>query len=113
VTRLALTPITGRTHQLRVHCAAMGFPIVGDPVYGIYGESAFCGGLYDNTIQIVSRRTASDSRSISWRAPVACQKELMHLHPPGEKSMCLHAKRLGFPHPITREAMEWEVPTKF
>lgn len=32
--RLALTPITGRTHQLRLHCAYMGFPIVGDPQYG-------------------------------------------------------------------------------
>jgi tRNA pseudouridine32 synthase/23S rRNA pseudouridine746 synthase len=31
---LALEPKTGRTHQLRVHCAAMGWPIVGDPIYG-------------------------------------------------------------------------------
>ncbi len=31
---LALSPITGRTHQLRVHCAYMGFPILGDPQYG-------------------------------------------------------------------------------
>ena len=31
---LALKPVTGRTHQLRVHCAHMGFPILGDPQYG-------------------------------------------------------------------------------
>jgi tRNA pseudouridine32 synthase / 23S rRNA pseudouridine746 synthase len=31
---LALEPITGRTHQLRVHCAAMGWPIAGDNIYG-------------------------------------------------------------------------------
>jgi tRNA pseudouridine32 synthase/23S rRNA pseudouridine746 synthase len=31
---LELTPLTGRTHQLRVHCAASGFPIVGDAIYG-------------------------------------------------------------------------------
>ena len=31
---LALQPITGRTHQLRVHCAHMGMPILGDPQYG-------------------------------------------------------------------------------
>lgn len=31
---LELTPLTGRTHQLRVHCASSGFPIVGDSVYG-------------------------------------------------------------------------------
>ena len=34
VSKLALRPITGRTHQLRVHCAHMGFPILGDPQYG-------------------------------------------------------------------------------
>jgi len=33
-TWLALEPLTGRTHQLRVHCAAMGWPIIGDAVYG-------------------------------------------------------------------------------
>jgi len=31
---LALKPLTGRTHQLRVHCAALDFPILGDPIYG-------------------------------------------------------------------------------
>jgi tRNA pseudouridine32 synthase / 23S rRNA pseudouridine746 synthase len=31
---LALEPLTGRTHQLRVHSAAMGWPILGDSVYG-------------------------------------------------------------------------------
>src|SRR5437868_12086848 len=34
LTWLVLEPLTGRTHQLRVHCAAMGWPIVGDSVYG-------------------------------------------------------------------------------
>jgi RluA family pseudouridine synthase len=31
---LELLPRTGRTHQVRVHCAALGCPVVGDPVYG-------------------------------------------------------------------------------
>lgn len=31
---LQLTPVTGRTHQLRVHCAATGWPIEGDTIYG-------------------------------------------------------------------------------
>jgi tRNA pseudouridine32 synthase / 23S rRNA pseudouridine746 synthase len=31
---LELEPLTGRTHQLRVHCQASGWPILGDPVYG-------------------------------------------------------------------------------
>jgi tRNA pseudouridine32 synthase/23S rRNA pseudouridine746 synthase len=33
-TRLALEPVTGRSHQLRVHLAAIGHPIVGDALYG-------------------------------------------------------------------------------
>ena len=39
VSWLVLLPLTGRTHQLRVHCAAMGTPIVGDGKYG--GRAAF------------------------------------------------------------------------
>jgi len=38
VTRVAFTPVTGRTHQLRVHAAhprGLGIPIVGDPLYGL------------------------------------------------------------------------------
>jgi tRNA pseudouridine32 synthase/23S rRNA pseudouridine746 synthase len=42
LTWLALEPITGRTHQLRVHCAAMDWPIVGDAIYGSAPRS---GGL--------------------------------------------------------------------
>jgi tRNA pseudouridine32 synthase/23S rRNA pseudouridine746 synthase len=37
-TRVALFPKTGRSHQLRVHMKAVGFPIVGDNIYGTAGE---------------------------------------------------------------------------
>jgi 23S rRNA pseudouridine1911/1915/1917 synthase len=39
---LALAPLTGRTHQLRVHCAAHGLPLLGDRAYG--GASRFTSG---------------------------------------------------------------------
>ena len=39
---LELTPRTGRTHQLRAHCAALGAPVVGDGKFG--GRAAFLGG---------------------------------------------------------------------
>lgn len=42
---LALKPITGRTHQLRVHCAHMGYPILGDPQYGSEESKAYSAEL--------------------------------------------------------------------
>lgn len=45
VCKLSLRPITGRTHQLRVHCAYMGFPILGDPQYGSGESQAFSAEL--------------------------------------------------------------------
>jgi tRNA pseudouridine32 synthase/23S rRNA pseudouridine746 synthase len=38
-TRVALHPVTGRSHQLRVHMAAIGHPILGDPFYGDPAEA--------------------------------------------------------------------------
>ena len=45
ICKLALRPVTGRTHQLRVHCAYMGFPILGDPQYGTEESCRFSDGL--------------------------------------------------------------------
>jgi tRNA pseudouridine32 synthase/23S rRNA pseudouridine746 synthase len=39
-TRLLLEPLTGRTHQLRVHLQAIGHPIVGDALYGLDEQPA-------------------------------------------------------------------------
>jgi tRNA pseudouridine32 synthase/23S rRNA pseudouridine746 synthase len=40
-TMLELEPVTGRTHQLRVHCAAIGHPIIGDKIYGMSNENPY------------------------------------------------------------------------
>lgn len=50
---LALKPHTGRTHQLRLHCAEMGHPIVGDGKYG--GASAFLTGAISRKLHLHSR----------------------------------------------------------
>ncbi len=66
-TLLALRPVTGRTHQLRVHCAYMGFPILGDPQYGSETAKAFA-----KTQQL-------------------CAKRLEFTHPVTGKPMCLES----------------------
>ena len=48
---LELSPLTGRTHQLRVHCAALDFPILGDPIYG-------SGASPDQTLHLHARAIA-------------------------------------------------------
>lgn len=48
VTRIVLHPITGRTHQLRVHCAhpqGLGVPILGDPIYGRRNNTKYHGRM--------------------------------------------------------------------
>ena len=45
ICKLALRPVTGRTHQLRVHCAYMDFPILGDPQYGSPASQALSAEL--------------------------------------------------------------------
>ena len=65
--KLFLQPITGRTHQLRVHCAYMGFPILGDPQYGSEESQAF-------------------SQSMGLPHQMLCAKSLDFTHPmTGEK----------------------------
>jgi tRNA pseudouridine32 synthase/23S rRNA pseudouridine746 synthase len=49
---LALEPLTGRTHQLRVHCAALGWPILGDPIYGTGTLSAPSLHLHARSISV-------------------------------------------------------------
>ena len=59
---LALMPLTGRTHQLRAHCAALGTPILGDGKYG--GRKAFAAG------DALSKRLHLHARAISLPHPV-------------------------------------------
>lgn len=59
---LALRPITGRTHQLRVHCAYKGFPILGDPQYGSAESKAY-------------------SKELGLTHQLLCAKRLEFIHP--------------------------------
>ena len=73
VCKLELRPVTGRTHQLRVHCAYMGFPILGDPQYGSEISQAF-----------------SLERGIT--SQLLCAKRLEFTHPVTGQPMCLKSK---------------------
>ena len=60
--KLKLRPITGRTHQLRLHCAHMGYPILGDPQYGTEESIAF-------------------SENMGIKTQLLCAKSLEFTHP--------------------------------
>ena len=71
--KLALRPITGRTHQLRVHCAYMGYPILGDPQY--------CSA---------ASKILSDTMSLTTQ--LLCAKTLEFPHPITGRPMCLYSQ---------------------
>jgi tRNA pseudouridine32 synthase/23S rRNA pseudouridine746 synthase len=63
---IALRPLTGRTHQLRVHCAALGFPILGDRIYGRAADSGAL-QLHARAIEIP---LYANKPSIAVKAPI-------------------------------------------
>jgi len=103
VTRVALTPITGRTHQLRVHCAAMGHPILGDPAYGFCGEAHPNGGLSDIDIRKLSPTCAS----------FELRRDVEDAVRENGRTMCLHARKLTLNHPVTNEEVVFEAAPSF
>ena len=73
ITKLALRPITGRTHQLRVHCSYMGYPILGDPQYG-------------------SEASLALSAELGFTSQLLCAKSLRFPHPITGETMELGSK---------------------
>jgi tRNA pseudouridine32 synthase/23S rRNA pseudouridine746 synthase len=53
--RYRLEPVTGRKHQLRVHMAALGAPILGDPMYPVLREEA---GDFSDPLRLLARELA-------------------------------------------------------
>jgi tRNA pseudouridine32 synthase/23S rRNA pseudouridine746 synthase len=65
-TRMALVPHTGRSHQLRVHMAALGHPLLGDPLYGEAGSAPRL-MLHAERLSV---RHPADGRPVTFSAPV-------------------------------------------
>lgn len=61
-TRLELEPVTGRTHQLRVHLQALGHAILGDSLYGTPGEQARSGRLMLHACELQLAHPATGER---------------------------------------------------
>jgi 23S rRNA pseudouridine1911/1915/1917 synthase len=79
-THVRVTLDTGRTHQIRVHLAHAGYPIVGDPTYG---------------------RRLAIPKAATARLEAALR---------GFRRQALHAARLGFVHPASGEPCEFTAP---
>jgi len=73
ICKLALIPVTGRTHQLRLHCAHMGFPILGDPQYA-------------------NETSAGFSASLGLTSQLLCAKQVTFLHPFTNETVSLESK---------------------
>lgn len=68
-TRLALEPLTGRSHQLRVHLAAIGHPILGDTLYAPAAATAAAPRLLLHASALAFAHPA-DARPLRFESPV-------------------------------------------
>ena len=84
VSRLELQPITGRTHQLRLHCAYLGCPILGDPQYGTAESQTFSGSL-GLTTQLLCARQIQLVHPVTGETLTVCSTLSPHL--PNVKEM--------------------------
>lgn len=85
LTWLELEPLTGRTHQLRVHCAASGWPMLGDEIYGTAPRDGGPG------LQLHARAVT---------VPLYRKREPIHVEAPPPAHMREALRRCGWAEPF-------------
>ncbi len=126
-TLVELEPVTGRTNQLRIHCAYIGHPIIGDAVYGAY-QSAIWSAVSgvkrisdeqsakpeaqgaERTSEPVADNEQPTANNQQWAMMDAPQTPDSRLRTPDSVRLCLHASRLEFHHPDGGRWMEFHAP---
>jgi len=94
-----LEPVTGRTNQLRIHCAYAGHAIVGDD---LYGRPELTLERLENNTQGEPAGEKSDAPRVGDASEPGAQTVRVRL--------CLHASRLAFHHPINGEWISFSSP---
>jgi len=100
-TRLLLEPLTGRSHQLRVHLLALGHPIVGDALYGL-SLRAQRGNPSPSTADMDCRAALA----MTGTAALAMTEGFEH-------RLRLHASALAFDHPVKGTALAFDSAVPF
>jgi 23S rRNA pseudouridine1911/1915/1917 synthase len=101
-TLVSALPFTGRNHQIRVHLASIGHPVLADEYYGPFGEirklppSAACEPSSDDESGDMDDEFTADTKN-------SADDALIGRH-------ALHAHRLAFAHPVTRQRLTIEAP---
>jgi 23S rRNA pseudouridine955/2504/2580 synthase len=91
---VALVPVTGRTHQLRAHMAALGHPIAGDGRYGGSGAENRGDGWGASLGSGLSRKLHLHARSLRLRHPVT--GAMLHLTAPLPEHMARTWEAVGW-----------------